>query len=73
VIRIKQTHGAGAPTYHYWDGVTPVSDTPTDFGTSTSDFIPIVEKNESQFALISNFATGRWTTILEDIAAAVNG
>lgn len=70
-IRIKVIHPSGPATYHFWNGVTPVKDTPTDFGAATSDFLPIVEKTEAQFALIVNTAGGWFQVDCEDLGVII--
>lgn len=72
MIRIKQTHGSAAATFHFWGGFGPVRSTPSGWGTVTESFVPIVTMDEPAFDLFEATVNGWWTADLTNIAAAVN-
>jgi hypothetical protein len=66
MIRFKVTHGSNPATYHFWNGVTPVHDTPDGFGALVAVAVPIQEVTESQFELITNFANAQFVEDEQD-------
>lgn len=56
MIRFKVNHPTGPATYHFWNGSTPIHDTPSGFGPLVAVAVPIQEVTESEFALVKNFA-----------------
>jgi len=56
MLRIKQTHGTDPATYHFWNGVTPIKENPSGWGTLVAPAIPIIEVDETGFALLENTA-----------------
>lgn len=61
MLRIKQTHGAGAATYHYWGGEWEISETYTGFGTTFEPVMPILTMDETAFNAFKTWNDNRLT------------